>query len=84
MGKTLPDNPMKEYRQYVSCQTDDDVDHVLRYSGEDNIVVGTDYGHNDQSTDIEALRNLKNQGGITPAQYDKITYDNPKALFGLS
>ena len=82
-GRTLPDNPMKEYRQYVSCQTDDDVDHVLKYSGEDNIVIGTDYGHNDQSTEIEALRNLKNQGSITAAQYGKITYDNPKALFGL-
>ena len=58
----LPDNILKEYRQYVSCQTDDDVDYVLRYSGEDNIVIGTDYGHNDQSTEIEALRNLKELG----------------------
>ncbi|MFQ5683706.1 MAG: amidohydrolase family protein [Candidatus Binatia bacterium] len=84
LGKALPDNPMKEYRQYVSCQTDDDVDYVLRYSGEDNLVIGTDYGHNDQSTEIDALRKLKNQGDITPAQYNKITYDNPKALFGLN
>jgi predicted TIM-barrel fold metal-dependent hydrolase len=83
-GKTLPDNPLKEYRQYVSCQTDDDVDYILRYSGDDNIVIGTDYGHNDQSTEIEALHNLKNQGSITPLQYEKITYQNPKALFGLS
>jgi predicted TIM-barrel fold metal-dependent hydrolase len=83
-GKTLPDNPMKEYRQYVSCQTDDDVDYILKYSGEDNIVIGTDYGHNDQSTEIEALRNLKNDGSITAPQYDKITCHNPKALFALS
>ncbi len=84
VGKTLPGNPLKEYRQYVSCQTDDDVDYVLRYSGEDNIVIGTDYGHTDQSTEIDALRNLKKDGGITARQYDKITYDNPKALFALS
>ena len=67
----------------MSCQTDDDVDYVLKYSGEDNIVIGTDYGHNDQSTEIEALRNLKNQGGITARQYEKIVYDNAKELFGL-
>ena len=84
VGKTLPGNPLKEYRQYVSCQTDDDVDYVLRYSGEDNIVIGTDYGHTDQSTEIDALRTLKKDGGITARQYDKITYDNPKALFALS
>ena len=82
--KTLPDNPLKEYRQYVSCQTDDDVDHILKYSGEDNLVIGTDYGHNDQSTEIEALRNLKQKGSITGGQYEKITYHNPKNLFSLT
>jgi predicted TIM-barrel fold metal-dependent hydrolase len=82
--KTLPDNPMKEYRQYVSCQTDDDVDYIMRYSGEDNLVIGTDYGHNDQSTEIEALRNLKQKGSITGQQYEKITYHNPKNLFALA
>jgi predicted TIM-barrel fold metal-dependent hydrolase len=82
-GKSLPENPLKEYRQYVSCQTDDDVDYILRYAGEDNITIGTDYGHNDQSTEIEALRNLKAKGEISPRQYEKITYHNPKALFAL-
>ncbi|HLN85086.1 MAG TPA: amidohydrolase family protein [Candidatus Limnocylindrales bacterium] len=82
-NRELPDNPLKAYRQYVSCQTDDDVDYVLRYAGEENITIGTDYGHNDQSTEVEALRNLKKMGTITDAQYDKITYDNPKALFAL-
>jgi predicted TIM-barrel fold metal-dependent hydrolase len=82
-GKELPENPLHAYRQYVSCQTDDDVDYILRYSGEDNITIGTDYGHNDQSTEVEALRNLKKMGAITGSQYDKITYHNPKALFAL-
>ena len=84
LNKKLPDNPMREYRQFVSCQTDDDVDYILRYSGEDNLVIGTDYGHNDQSTEIEALRNLRESGRITPAQYEKITYHNPRALFALA
>jgi predicted TIM-barrel fold metal-dependent hydrolase len=83
INRPLPDNPLKEYHQFVSCQTDDDVDYVIKYAGEENLVIGTDYGHNDQSTEIEALRNLKTQGGITPRQYEKITYDNPKQLFAL-
>jgi predicted TIM-barrel fold metal-dependent hydrolase len=82
-GKELPENPLKEYRQFVSCQTDDDVDYVVKYSGEDNLTIGTDYGHNDQSTEVEALRNLKKTGTISATQYEKITYHNPKALFGL-
>ena len=83
INRPLPENPLKEYRQFVSCQTDDDVAYVIRYAGEDNLVIGTDYGHNDQSTEIEALRNLKNQGGITARQYEKITADNARELFAL-
>ena len=83
-GRKLPENPLKEYRQYVSCQTDDDVDYILKYSGEDNLTIGTDYGHNDQSTEIEALRNLKAKGELSPERYEKITYDNPRALFAIN
>ena len=57
---------------------------MLRYAGEENITIGTDYGHNDQSTEVEALRNLKDKGEISPRQYEKITYDNPKTLFALA
>jgi predicted TIM-barrel fold metal-dependent hydrolase len=81
--KDLPENPLKAFRQFVSCQTDDDVDYVLKYAGEDNITIGTDYGHNDQSTEVEALRNLRSMGTITDSQYEKIAYHNPKTLFAL-
>jgi predicted TIM-barrel fold metal-dependent hydrolase len=57
---------------------------VIKYAGEDNITVGTDYGHNDQSTEVAALRNLKEKGGISTTQYEKIVYNNPRALFALA
>jgi predicted TIM-barrel fold metal-dependent hydrolase len=82
-GETLPDDTLRDYRLYVTCQNDDDVPYVLSKAGEDNIIMGTDYGHNDQSTEIEALQILGQSGGITPAQYQKIVYENPKALYGL-
>jgi predicted TIM-barrel fold metal-dependent hydrolase len=82
-GRTLPENPLKEYRLYVSCQTDDDVDYLLGYAGEDNLVIGTDYGHQDQSTEIEALRNLRESGGLDERAYAKITDANARALYGL-
>ncbi len=82
-GKALPENPMREYRLYVSCQTDDDIPYIINYAGEDNLIIGTDYGHSDQSTEVEALRNLREGGQITPRIYEKITGDNPSALYGL-
>lgn len=56
---------------------------MLKYSGEDNNVIGSDYGHADTSSEIEALRNLKNKGELKPDVIDKILYDNPKALYNL-
>jgi len=82
-GRALPENPLQAYRLYVSCQTDDDVAYLLQYAGEDNLVIGTDYGHNDQSTEIEALRNLQQGGGLDERAYRKITHDNARALYGL-
>ena len=83
-GRKLPENVMKDYRIYVTCQTDDDIDYILRYSGEDNLVIGTDYGHSDQSTEIEALQNLKKRGDVDPRILDKILGANATTLYGLN
>jgi predicted TIM-barrel fold metal-dependent hydrolase len=83
LGKKLSDNILKESRIWVACETDDDLPYLLKYAGEDNLVIGTDYGHADQSTEIEALRNLKGKSDIDPAIIDKILGDNPKALYNL-
>jgi predicted TIM-barrel fold metal-dependent hydrolase len=82
-GKKLSDNLLKEKRVYVTCQTDDDLDYVLGYAGEDNLVIGTDYGHSDNASEIEALRKLRNEGKVPARVIDKILDDNARALYGL-
>ena len=76
-------NITRDNHIYVACQTDDDLPYVLKYSGEDNIVIGSDYGHADTSAEIEALRKVKTMGEVEPRVIDKILYDNAKALYGL-
>jgi len=76
-------NLIRDNHVYVACQTDDDLPYVLKYAGEDNIVIGSDYGHNDTSSEIEALRTIKTKGEVDPRIIDKILYDNAKALYGL-
>lgn len=83
LGKKMPDEPLREYRMFVTCQTDDDIQYVMTYAGEDQLLIGTDYGHNDQSSELEALRHLRKSGDVTAEQYRKITWDNPKNLYGL-
>ena len=76
-------NVLKENRIYVTCQTDDDLDYLLGYAGEDNLVIGTDYGHSDNASEIEALRKIRNEGKIAARVIDKILDDNARALYAL-
>jgi len=68
---------------YVTCQTDDDLPYVLEYAGENSLLIGTDYGHNDSASELDALRTLRAQGAVEPRLLDKILDDNPRALYGL-
>lgn len=81
--RELPENPMQAYRLYVACQPNDDISYVLTYMGEDNMVMGTDYGHHDHAADLEGLQNLKTAGGISARVYNKIVDANPRAAYGL-
>jgi len=56
---------------------------VLKYAGKDNIVIGFDSGHDDSSSEIAALRAIKEKGEVEPRIIDKILYDNAKALYGI-
>ena len=82
-GKRFPQDPLKANNMYVACQVTDDLRNILQYTGEDNLVIGTDYGHSDTSTQIEALRLLRQNGDIEPRIIDKILDDNARALYGL-
>jgi predicted TIM-barrel fold metal-dependent hydrolase len=82
-GRPFPQNLLRENRVYVTCQTDDDLDYVLRYAGPDNLVIGTDYGHADNAVEIEALRKLRKEGKIDSQVIDKILQNNPSALYAL-
>lgn len=79
----LPENLLHHYHLYVSCQIGEDVRYILQYAGEDNLLIGTDYGHADSSTELEALQTLGEKGGITPQAHKKIVDDNPRAFYGL-
>ena len=73
----------RDYNLFIACEADEDIPYLAKCIGEDNIVIGSDYGHNDTSAEIEALRTLKRKGDVDPKVIDKILYDNDKALYGL-
>jgi len=74
---------LRQNRIYVAVQTDDDLSYVLQYSGDDMLVIGTDYGHNDTSSEILALRKLKEDGSVPAHAVNKILDDNARALYAI-
>jgi predicted TIM-barrel fold metal-dependent hydrolase len=52
--------------------------------GENTLMIGTDYGHADSSTELSALSTLKESGGISPEMHRKIVEDNPRKFYGLT
>ena len=74
---------LRRNKIWVACQTDDDLSYVLKFSGEDMLVIGTDYGHNDTSSEILALRKLREEGALPTPVVNKILDDNARALYGL-
>ncbi len=83
-GRSFSKSILADNRMYVGCQTSDDLAYVLTYSGEDTLVIGTDYGHADQATEIEALRRISDVHGLDAAVLNKILCTNAAALYGLA
>ena len=75
---------LRDNHIWVACQTDDDLPYVLKYAGEDNLVIGSDYGHADTSSELEALRNLRHSGEVPASVLDKILDSNARSLYGLA
>ena len=83
-GRRMPEDAMGANRMYVTTQLTDDIAAIIDAVGDDNLIIGTDYGHNDTATDILALQRLGEDGGIARSSVDKILEANPRQLYGLN
>ena len=82
-GKRMSDTILADNNYYVTCYVTDDLDYVLPSAGDGQLVIGTDYGHHDTATEIEALRIMRDNGKVSQAVANKILDDNACALYGL-
>lgn len=69
---------------YVTCENSDDIPYIVSQAGEDCLVIGTDYGHTDTSSDVDAIKVFKNRSDVPEGVKQKILTDNAQALYGLS
>lgn len=80
-GRPMKQSILRDNRIYVACQTNDDLPYIIKYVGEDNLVMGTDYSHTDSSAELQALAKLKQDDRLSPEVRRKIHDDNARALY---
>jgi predicted TIM-barrel fold metal-dependent hydrolase len=85
-GKGIPssDSLLTDSNFYITTEKSDQLDMLLDAIGDDNLVVGTDYGHNDVSVEIEIIQRLGSDGSIPKSTAEKILETNPSKLYGIA
>jgi predicted TIM-barrel fold metal-dependent hydrolase len=83
-GKSLGTDVLAKNSMWVACENSDDLPYVLSHTGEDSLMIGTDYGHHDPSTELNAIHLLRNDQRIAPAAISKILETNPRKFYGLN
>ena len=75
---------LRQSRFYVGCESSDDLPYIMDIAGEDNLVIGTDYGHADSaSKELRALDGVLQNSKFSSAVANKIAGGNAQALYSL-
>lgn len=77
-------NPFAEHNVFVTAQVDDDIPYLVRCVGDDVLMIGTDFGHTDASSEYDALTKLRTSKEITDATKQHMLSHNPARLYGLA
>lgn len=74
----------REYRIFVACEADEDINYIARFTGEDHLIIGSDYGHQDPSEERRLVAAMRAREDIPESLTDKILFDNPKLFYPLT
>ncbi len=83
--KRPPSEYLKRGNIYLACEPEEDISYILKFIGEDQLIMASDYPHQDPSTEPEMVRALEeHQQALGPAIREKILSSNPARLYNLS
>jgi uncharacterized protein len=82
--KAFTRSVLRERRLFVTCEEHEELALILQYAGDDNLVIGSDYGHpGDVDDSIFVQQKLRARADVTELQKMRILSDNAAALFPL-
>ena len=77
---------LREHRLYIACDTYDDVASLVALGGEENLIIGSDFGHADMASEIDAIAKLKGMSQsseLSEAAVWNILSRNPHEFYGI-
>jgi predicted TIM-barrel fold metal-dependent hydrolase len=80
----LVQQKLAEHNFFITCELHEDLPNIMRYTGEDRLMLGSDYGHPGDIADTILFRQaLDQRADIPQAARDKLVSDNGLRLFRL-
>lgn len=73
-----------ERRIYITCEEHEDLPFILPYSGNDNLVIGSDFGHpGDVAESIHVQNTFRAREDVPEGVKSRILSDNARTCYGL-
>ncbi len=83
--KAFTQSVMRERNLYVTCEEHEELPLILQYAGDDNLVIGSDFGHpGDVDDSVLVQHKLKAREDVTEDQKMRILSHNALKLFGAA
>jgi predicted TIM-barrel fold metal-dependent hydrolase len=82
----VPNDVLLRNNMYVSCFVDEDLPTIIKHTGDDNLLMGSDFVHHDHAEELDFMGALQRRvaaGELSAQTVRKITYDNPKTFYAL-
>ena len=73
----------REYRLFIACEADEDIPYIAKHTGENHLLIGSDYPHSDPSREDQFVNAINMRADIPASLKQKILYDNPRAFYAV-
>jgi uncharacterized protein len=74
----------REYRIFVAAEADEDIKYISEFTGEDHLIIGSDYGHQDPSEERQLVAAMRARADVPQTITNKMFFENPKLLYPLN
>ena len=81
--KQQPKEYLRSGKIFISVEADEDINYLLNYIGEDQLVIASDYPHGDPSHEEDMVGEVEKRTDLPKRVREKILGDNPRRLYGI-